>query len=184
MTMTTTRTPAVKKTPRSKNGQALRLGGMLFSMGMEDGSSHLVVRRMGSNGLPVERTKEDYPYSFDEYVLWDSGKESRSGTYSDRLYQQDPAKYDRLCLKYFGNTAHTFSARPTAKIAAFLKEFFDFYADFKLTRVCHGCNPGSGFPYWRFDYTYSHQLVTEAGKAVIDVDAKEVIDAPVKALLQ
>jgi hypothetical protein len=118
---------------------------------------------MGSDGRRVTRTKQTHPWSYDEFVKWKApgGLVEKSGTYSDRLYQQDSKKHDELCLKHFGNKGQYWDQRSPAKIEAFLIDYLDCFEDVKLVRICEGCNQATGYPYWRFDYTYTRQKPEE-----------------------
>jgi hypothetical protein len=117
---------------------------------------------MGSDGRPVTRMKQTHPWNYDEFVKWEvKGVEAKSGAYSDRLYQQDPTKYKALCRKHFGNEGQYWDQRSPEKIEAFLQDYLDCFENVRLTRICEGCNQSSGYPYWRFDYTYTRQKPTE-----------------------
>lgn len=147
----------------SKNGLQIAARGVPAEVDMylgvlETGEIRFRSNRKGPDGLPVSRTKEQYPYSYDEFVVWDSRQPSKSVVYSDRLYQWDSKKYNALCLKHFGDIGQYFDSRPREKIEAFLRDYYDTYADFELTRICQGCNAATGYPYWVFDFTYSRQL--------------------------
>jgi len=104
------------------------------------------------HGNPVEKTKAEYPYSYDEYVVFRLGKnkEANFTAYSDRLYQWNPKKYDKLCNKYFGSTAEYWNDRKITDIIAFLKDYFDA-PELKLILLSETCNAAHGTPYWRFD---------------------------------
>lgn len=131
---------------------------------MDDGSYRVLP--MGPDGRPVTRTKETHPYNYDEFVVWESGVPIKNGVYSDRLYQWNPNKHDRLCEKHFGNRGQYWSNRSREKIEAFLKDYFECFVDLKLVRICEGCNQASGYPVWRFEYTYSHQIEVPAEESV------------------
>ena len=59
----------------------------------------------------VHRTPIDFPYSYDEYLLWrkDYHKDKSQTVYSDRLFQWDSEKYNKCCEEIFGN--HILSKR-------------------------------------------------------------------------
>lgn len=103
-------------------------------------------------GAPVERTKADYPYSYDGFVTWRGGKnEAANDTiYSDHLGKWNREKRDALLLKHFGDTGDYYDNREPAKIEAFLRDFLDKPA-LKLVFVMEYCNVANGYPYWRFD---------------------------------
>ena len=62
------------------------------------------------DGKRIKRTPFEYPYSYDEYVIWkgDYNKGKSNVVYSDRL---DPDKYRKCCKKVFGDTGQYFSNR-------------------------------------------------------------------------
>lgn len=104
-------------------------------------------------GNPVRKTKDKYRYSYDGFVTHRMGKnEEVNGTvYSDRLYQWDGAKYDRLCKKHFGDESQYWYSRSPKEIEAFLRDWND-NQNLKLILVMEYCNVSSGYPLWRFDY--------------------------------
>ena len=106
-------------------------------------------------GKPVERTKEEYPYAYDGFVIWRCGANSEavSTVYSDRLYQLDYEKHDKFCQKHFGNKGQYWNTREPKKIQAFLLDYLD-KPKLKLIFVMEYCNMSSGYPVWRFDYKY------------------------------
>lgn len=104
------------------------------------------------NGNPVERSKEDYPYSYDFFVIWkkDYIKEKSNVLYSDRLRQWDRQKYDDCCMEVWGDKRHSFYSRNPEEIEAFLYKYIG--KNIKLTVVMEGCNISSGYPIWSFHY--------------------------------
>ena len=111
-------------------------------------------------GNPVEKSKEDYPYSYDGFITWRCGenKEVNDTAYSDRLYQEDCTKYNRLSKKYFGNEMQSFSSREPKQIEAFLAEWTDA-PKLKLIFIMEYCNVSSGYPTWRFDYNTNRKKI-------------------------
>ncbi len=109
--------------------------------------------RINEFGKPVERSKEEYPYSYDGFVTWRGGKneEATSTIYSDRLLDWDYKRHDELCVKHFGDKGQVWYSRDSKKIEAFLR---DWTGDkkLKLIFVMEYCNQSSGYPLWRFDY--------------------------------
>lgn len=103
-------------------------------------------------GEVIERTPYDYPYSYDEFVIYLNGykKEKSHCVYSDRLFQWDSEKYNQCCLKVFGNTGQYFDNRKPSKINEFLNLYLE--KEVKLTAICQGCNWSNGYPLWRFIY--------------------------------
>lgn len=105
------------------------------------------------DGKPVERSKFDHPYSYDEFTVWSSDdfyKVKSSKVYSDRLMQWDYDKFNNSCMKAFGDTGQMFYSRNPEAIEEFLKEYMG--KEIKLTGIVEGCNRGNGYPYWAFYY--------------------------------
>jgi len=104
------------------------------------------------NGRPIARTPLTHPYSYDSYVIWGNSDGNSSGAlYSDRLFQWNPEKYNRLCVKHFGDKGQHFDNRDPAKVEAFLRDYFD-KPKLVLTMIMRGCNVSSGYPLWIFFY--------------------------------
>ncbi|WP_275372677.1 hypothetical protein [Clostridium tertium] len=104
------------------------------------------------NGRPVKRTKDEYPYSYDPYVIWDSGlsREKSHTLYSDRLMQWNCENFNECCMVIWGNRSQYFSDRKPNDIESFLSMYLDKPA--KLVLLMEGCNHASGYPYWIFYY--------------------------------
>ncbi len=102
-------------------------------------------------GKTVERTKSEYPYSYDGFVTYRSGenKEVNNTIWSDRLQQWDYDKTDKLKLKHFGDKGDYYDSRSPKKIEAFLSEYLD--KEVKIIFIMEYCNISSGYPVWRFD---------------------------------
>ena len=107
---------------------------------------------MNLDGVPVERNKIDYPYSYDPYVQWESddNKEWDSSVYSDRLMQWDFNKFNTCCQQVFGDEGQYFSNREPKKIEQFLSLYFEY--PIKLIIIQEGCNVSNGYPYWIFHF--------------------------------
>lgn len=122
---------------------------MLFNTGW-DGASYL-----DEHGRPTRRTPVTNPYSYDGFVLWVNADESIQASdtvYTDRMWQWDPAKYDRLHQQHFGDTAQLrWNEHPPGGIEAFLRDYRE-RPDLVLVRVMQYCNLASGYPVWRMDY--------------------------------
>lgn len=108
------------------------------------------------HGHRVERSKAEYPYSYDAFVTWRglANEELNGSVYSDRLYQWDWEKHNALCNKHFGNQGQRWSERQPDKIEAFLRDYLDD-PELVLGLVMEGCNVSSGYPYWYFGYKSS-----------------------------
>ena len=104
------------------------------------------------NGNPVHRTKETYPYAYDPYVVWkdDYNENTDGATYSDRLWQQNPNKFDECRQKVWNDKGQIFSYRDSIGIEKFLSLYFE--REVKLTAIIEGCNSSNGYPYWVFFY--------------------------------
>lgn len=102
-------------------------------------------------GNKIERTKEEYPYSYSPITIWiDSKVQANATVYSDRLHRMDYKKYNRLCKEIWGDESQYFDDRQPKDIEKFLSMFFN--REIKLVRIREECNQSSGYPYWRFDY--------------------------------
>jgi hypothetical protein len=105
---------------------------------------------IGIDGKPVTRTKNEYPYSYDPFVVWEDNHGKSSVVYSDRLYQWDYEKYNKCCQKVWNNEGQYFSQRQPQDIEKFLTLYFN--KPIKLTLIMEGCNVSNGYPYWIFGY--------------------------------
>lgn len=101
------------------------------------------------NGNPIERTPNNYRYSYDAYVVIKIDDKYEHCVYSDRLFQWDSAKYNKLCLKHFGNEGQYWDNRSYKKTQAFLRDYYN-NQKLKLIGIMTGCNVSNGFPYWIF----------------------------------
>lgn len=82
---------------------------------------------------------------------FDNGQTPTDTVYSDRLYQWDSDKHDKLCIKYFGNTWQYWGGRTVYDIELFLREYTG-HKSLILCKVEELENQSNGYPYWRFDY--------------------------------
>lgn len=105
------------------------------------------------NGNPVEKTKHDYPYTYDSFVTYRNGsnEEVNHTVYPDRLISWGRKKYDKLAEKYFGGSGHYFSGRSPESIERFLQEYYE-NPKLKLIVIQEGCNVSNGYPYWVFHF--------------------------------
>lgn len=73
-------------------------------------------------GNPVERTKNEYPYSYDGFVTYRGGSnDDVTGTaWSDRLLQWDYEKTRKLMTKHFGGQGDYYYERTPEQIESFL----------------------------------------------------------------
>ncbi len=104
------------------------------------------------NGNPVKKTKREYPYSYDPYVVWKNDYvEGKSNTvYSDRLLQWDYKKFEECCMDVWGNHRQGFNDRTPEDIEKFLCKYFG--KEVKLTVIMECCNVSNGYPIWIFYY--------------------------------
>lgn len=108
-------------------------------------------------GNPVEKTKFEYPYSYDPYVIMGvPGSKYEGADYSDRLMQFDWDKFHDLSEKHFGDRGQLFHNREMNKIESFLQEYHD-KPNLKLVMVSEGANVSNGYPYWIFFYNNGGQ---------------------------
>lgn len=100
-------------------------------------------------GNPVSRTRQEFPYSYDSYVVWrtKSKLESTSSAYTDRLRTWYP-NADEVWKKHApggrGNYHDLSGASPTV-IQSFLRELLEC-PNLELIAMMDGCNASSGYP--------------------------------------
>lgn len=103
------------------------------------------------DGNPVKRTKQNYPYSYDDYVVWKGEySEMDNAVYSDRLMQWDYERFNKCCQEVWGNSGQYFNNRMPTDIERFLSLYYK--ENIQLTAVTEGCNVSNGYPYWAFFY--------------------------------
>ena len=104
-------------------------------------------------GNPVERTKQECPYTYDAFVTYRNGENSEitNTVYSDRLRMWDSKKLERLMVKHFNGKGDYWNNRSPEKIEAFFRDWTDDQT-LKLVVVLEGCNVSNGYPYWVFCY--------------------------------
>ena len=103
------------------------------------------------DGNPVKRTRDEYRYSYDAYVVSKKADKYEHAVYSDRLYQWDSKKHDKFCEKHFGNQGQYWDGRGFKQIEAFLRDYYN-KPELELVGIMTGCNVSSGYPYWVFKY--------------------------------
>lgn len=103
------------------------------------------------DGNEVKRTPMEYPYSYEPHVIAKIDHNYQGAVYSDRLYQWDYEKYNRLCQKHFNDEAQSWDHRPFDKIEEFLADYFN-NQNLKLVGIMKGANYSNGYPYWIFMY--------------------------------
>lgn len=107
------------------------------------------------NGKPVERTKSEYPYSYDGIVTYrDCDLTAKHTVYHDRLKQWDSDKYERSRMEAAstsqGELAGYFN---DPKVVEEMLQLYYEDDTIRLVMIMEYCNQSSGYPCWRFDYT-------------------------------
>ncbi len=99
------------------------------------------------------RSKHDerYHYSYSPFIVWGEDIPEQGCVYTDRLFQWDPEKFDKLCLKHFGNVSQYFNDRNHELVEAFLSDYLG--KKVKLGMIVEWCNVSSGYPLWSLHYT-------------------------------
>jgi len=114
---------------------------------------------MDRYGNLIKRTKAEYPYSYDPFVVWQdrSGamekvcEDATGSVYTDRLLQWDWDKHNDLCLKHFGDKGQYWDNRDPKKIEAFLRDWTND-PKLHLIQVREYCNVSNGYPTWLLVY--------------------------------
>jgi hypothetical protein len=116
-----------------------------------DGS--IVSGLVDEHDKPITRTPTTHPYSYDGFITWRGGKneEANNTIYSDRLWQWDHKKTNKLCEKHFGDKSQYFNQRTPEQIEAFLRDYTN-NPNLKLIFIMEYCHQSSGYPIWRFEY--------------------------------
>ena len=102
------------------------------------------------NGKPVKHRPRDYPYSYDNFVLWkgDNFKETTNCIVSFQLSHINHEKYTASCIRAWERTGDNFGYRSPEDLEQFLCYFYGISLD--LTAVVQGCKNNHGYPYWVF----------------------------------
>jgi len=113
-------------------------------------------------GRPVKRTPLTHRCSYDHYIVWQHPKMSREeavkpsddpallgSAYSDRLFQENPRRFNELCQKHFEDTRQDWKHQPPEHTEAFLREHTGD-PELVLTMVIGCCNKSSGHPLTAF----------------------------------
>jgi len=93
----------------------------------------------------INRAMEENPIVFEKETT-----KTVSITYSDRLYQWDFEKYNKLCKKHFGDIAQMWDNRTPEATETFLSEYLD--EKITLTKIIKTIRPDNGYPVWTFEY--------------------------------
>jgi hypothetical protein len=97
--------------------------------------------------IKCEKPKNKFPYNYSGFLNWDNNQIPTSSVYTDRLYQQDSKKYNKLCQKHWGDIGQYWNNRKPNKIQDFLRDWFD-NQNINLCFVKEYCNQSSGYPVW------------------------------------
>lgn len=103
---------------------------------------------VGVDGKPVERTKAQYPYSYDTFIVWRTGPNSEltHSVYTDRMQQWEPEKFELLRKKY----NKQFPAMTPAELTNYMCEYIGKQVEVIYLAEC--CNHANGFPLWLIGY--------------------------------
>ncbi len=103
---------------------------------------------VGVDGEPVERTKAQYPYSYDTFIVWRTGAntEVTNSVYTDRMRQWEPEKFDALQKKY----NKQFPAMTPAELTSYMREYTGKQVEVIYLAEC--CNNANGYPLWLIGY--------------------------------
>lgn len=123
--------------------------------------------------IPIpQKSKFDYRYSYDTFIIWHNGKKAKGSVYTDRLYQWDYEKHNKLCKKYFGNESQYWSDRKQKDIEKFMQEFNDDET-INVVALAETCNVSNGFPIWIIFYNNDNKPSKKANqfnqKRIIEV---------------
>lgn len=97
------------------------------------------------------------------FVDWETDREPAlpvntvmKGCYSDRLFQQNPKKYNEAVAAVWPETPMTqyFNSKQAEDIERFLSLYFDHPVH--LVRVIQDTNSATGYPLWLFQYYESN----------------------------
>ena len=107
--------------------------------------------QVDEQGIPVKHNAITHRYSYDPFVIWQTGKKANNTVWTDHLFRWDSTKHDSLCQKYFKNAGQHWGERDPELIEKFLQDYLE-YPNLKLIRIMQHCNVSNGFPLWRFDF--------------------------------
>jgi len=102
-----------------------------------------------------DNKKEEQPFS----ILFGrtfSNKDPDSTVYTDNLFSRDQKKYNRLCLKHFGDKGQTnWYDRKVEDIEAFLSDWFD--RGIEVVQIESKKHQVQGYPLWKIDFVYTEE---------------------------
>jgi hypothetical protein len=99
------------------------------------------------------KSKYSHPYSYSPIIIFgDESVKADDAIYSDRMFQWDFEKTEKLLMKHFGERSQHFNDKDPAMIEKFLQERFN-YPNLKLHMIVEWCNVSNGYPLWSFHYS-------------------------------
>ncbi len=114
------------------------------------------------DGFPVKKSKRDFPYNYDTFVLYGtSNMEFGCTEWSDHILRRDYKKYNKCLMEVFGNEGQIWSSRDFKSIEKFLKLYLEDES-IELVRVLEGCNQSSGYPVWAFQFNNDESKARKA----------------------
>lgn len=110
----------------------------------------LITHFVDFHGKPVNKTIDQYPYSYDMFMLYKAPDAvlTTSHIYSDHLHFQYP-NYQEIMQQTLGSTSDDFRQFTSERLEGFLRALLGKPA-LKLLAVMEGCNISNGYPLWRF----------------------------------
>ena len=121
----------------------------MIPLGDSTGRWHFPAGPVDEHGTPVKRSKRDFPYSYDGFVLWRTTVENKgTAMWSDRLWQEDHQKTDRLWEKHCPGVG--WGDVSAGALTAFLREWTG-KEGLEVVLLMQYCNLASGYPVWRVD---------------------------------
>lgn len=129
--------------------------------GPQDGWDITVIRRLTEDRRDSDlhrsnppRTKHEWPYAYDPFTVWGAqGQGANDSVYTDRLYQWDYEKTDRIGKEIFGTGVMGWFGQnmDPERVQTFLRRWHDDDTII-LTRVVEFCNASNGYPTWLLVY--------------------------------
>lgn len=105
-------------------------------------------------GNIVKRNREEYPYSYEPYVIYKNSdfKKTDTAYYSDRVehcyFTNDEIENAliQLGLQRYGSSCERMSWKNENHVTRLMSILLK--KDVKCTAILEGCNYGNGYPYW------------------------------------
>lgn len=116
------------------------------------------------DGKVIDKPKSEYPYNYSDFCTYNAPKDilkkleddklnyNNGGIYSDRLFTQNPERYNNSMLEVFGNKSQYFDDKSPMKIEKFLQIFYQDES-LVLRKIIESCNQSSGYPCWYFSFS-------------------------------